>query len=685
MIHTHRFFLVAFLLFALCGFASAQNYTIVLSGPADNCTSTATCLSITPTGGTNFTWYASVAYPNGPSLATGPVCCPPTTGYFLCVVTDATGQHVTPPVRLRGLNPYITASGNTSSCNTSPVLLQEQVSYVYQMNIFDTYQWYLNGTAIPGANNWNYSATTSGTYTLRVGISCGSAVSNPIPVTIYSPIPSTTTISASGPLTFCSGGSVNLSVPGIASYYQWKLNGVNISGANGPAYTATVSGNYTCAMSNNCNSITTAPVTVNVNPLPNATITASGPLTFCSGGSVQLNASTGTGYAYAWRKDGNPISGANASSYVASSSGSYQVIVTATGCSATSSSSTVTVNPTPVATISAAGPTTFCSGGNVVLNATAGAGYTYSWKKNGSVIAGASTASYTATESGTYTVDVLLGGCTSSSNGITVAVNPLPVVSYSGLSSTYTCQSPPVQLTGNPVGGTFSGPGVSGSQFQPATLAVGGPYSIVYTATNSYGCTGSATQTTSIQSGFNCLIPQNLVVTAVTGTSVSIRWAFSSSSQFQIRYRKTGTTTYTVKTIAATACQNTYTLTGLKRSSTYEIGIRSYCSSTTATAYSNAVTFTTAAARLDERFDNAWSVYPNPVDGFFHLQSPRDLQEETVSVRIFDLTGRLAKGFENVLPNQTTLETDGMSAGTYLLVVFSEEEVVVGNLRLLIR
>ena len=53
-----------------------------------------------------------------------------------------------------------------------------------------------------------------------------------------------TTIAASGPLTFCQGGSVILSVQPAFSY-QWKKNGVNIAGATSPNYTATKTGNYT--------------------------------------------------------------------------------------------------------------------------------------------------------------------------------------------------------------------------------------------------------------------------------------------------------------------------------------------------------------------------------------------------------------------------------------------------------
>src|SRR4051812_41669867 len=73
--------------------------------------------------------------------------------------------------------------------------------------------------------------------------------------------------------------------------------------------------------------------------------------------------------------------------------------------------------------ISAGGPTTFCKGNFVVLTATNGAGYAWQWKKNNVNISGATSPTYSAYFSGTYTVSVnTSGGCTSVSNSIVVSV-----------------------------------------------------------------------------------------------------------------------------------------------------------------------------------------------------------------------------------------------------------------------
>ena len=57
---------------------------------------------------------------------------------------------------------------------------------------------------------------------------------------------------------------------------------------------------------------------------PEVTVTAGGPLSFCSGDSVTLTANT-TAYKFQWVKNGVNITGATSSSYVATTDGSYRV------------------------------------------------------------------------------------------------------------------------------------------------------------------------------------------------------------------------------------------------------------------------------------------------------------------------------------------------------------------------
>ena len=239
--------------------------------------------------------------------------------------------------------------------------------------------------------------------------------------------PPSATIVPAGAQVFCSGESVTLSSnSGTGFTYRWFKNGSAITGATNQTYIAATPSNYSVEVTKNCGIDTSSTVTVTVNSVPSATITPSGPTTFCAGESVMLNVSYGTNKIYQWKKGGVNIAGATLSSYTATTGGTYKVTVTntVTGCSKTTASGTVvTVNPSPAATITPQGPTTFCAGGSVLLKGNSGTGFTYQWKKGGSNIAGVTNKNYTATLAGVYKVKVTNSyGCSKLSTGITVTV-----------------------------------------------------------------------------------------------------------------------------------------------------------------------------------------------------------------------------------------------------------------------
>src|SRR5205807_9470953 len=111
------------------------------------------------------------------------------------------------------------------------------------------------------------------------------------------------------------------------------------------------------------------------------TIAHTTPTTFCPGGSVLLTSSSASGNQ--WFLNGNPIGGASGTTYSATASGNYTVVVTNNGCSSAASAATsVTVNPNPsTPTISAGGPTTFCDGRSVTLTSSSATGN--QWFLNG--------------------------------------------------------------------------------------------------------------------------------------------------------------------------------------------------------------------------------------------------------------------------------------------------------------
>jgi hypothetical protein len=90
------------------------------------------------------------------------------------------------------------------------------------------------------------------------------------------------------------------------------------------------------------------------------------------------------------------------------------------GCESSRSKLDVTItNPPTKPTITAAGSTSFCTGGSVVLNSSSSSGN--QWYKDGLLISNATLASFTASTSGKYSVRVLhSGGCIVASDEIQV-------------------------------------------------------------------------------------------------------------------------------------------------------------------------------------------------------------------------------------------------------------------------
>jgi hypothetical protein len=75
---------------------------------------------------------------------------------------------------------------------------------------------------------------------------------------------------------------------------------------------------------------------------------------------------------------------------------------------------------------------------------------------------------------------------------INVNITPSPVANIGGLDSTYCSTDDPVNLTGFPAGGTFSGDVISDSLFLPSTGI--GSYVVSYSFTDMMGCSDSVSQ-----------------------------------------------------------------------------------------------------------------------------------------------------------------------------------------------
>ena len=380
----------------------------------------------------------------------------------------------------------ISAGGNTTFCSGGSVLLTANGGSGL------TYQWKKNGVNITNATSATYTANTNGAYTVVVTNSNGcSTVSTATNVTV-NPLP-TAVISATGNTTVCPGDSVVLNASTGSGYtYVWKKYNTNISGATGPVYSAKATANYKAVVTNGFGCSKTSNIISVVVNTPKATITASGSTSVCNGNGVLLKANTGAGLTYQWKIGTTDINGAIDSFYVAYTSGSYKVKVTNSCGTASSASKVVTINPLPVISINANGPLSFCNGGSVTLTAAGDTGLTYQWKKNGAAIAGATSSSYIAGTSGTYTVTATnVYGCTNTSASKVVTVYTVSANITAGGPTTF-CNGDSVQLSANTGANliyqwTRNSVTITGATASTYTAKLAGTYKVNVTNTSN-GC-----------------------------------------------------------------------------------------------------------------------------------------------------------------------------------------------------
>lgn len=249
---------------------------------------------------------------------------------------------------------------------------------------------------------WNTADTTqlldvvaTGGYEVTVTDANGCVGTDDI-VVIVNPIPAP--VVTPGPVVeFCVGYPVTLSAQTGFVTYDWS------NGSNADTTVVSMSDTIILVVTNQYGCEGTAEVIAIMNePMTPPSITASGPLEFCVGGSVNLNA--GSGYAsYLWN------SGSTTQTITVIESGDYwPIVLDGNGCidsSLQATPVTVTVwDPEPLIDLS----------GDDLTVSNAGDFVSFQWYRNGTPIPGATSSSYniSATGSGNYKVCVVdMNGC----------------------------------------------------------------------------------------------------------------------------------------------------------------------------------------------------------------------------------------------------------------------------------
>jgi hypothetical protein len=379
----------------------------------------------------------------------------------------------------------VTSSVAILTVNTPPSITAQPVnqavmagqSATFSVTVTGTaplsYQWQKNGAAISGATSPSYTtpATTNmdngAQFTVRVGNSLGATASNAATLTVTpAPVaPSITSQPTSQSVTAGQTATFSVTATGTAPLsYQWQKNGAAISGATSSSYTTPATTNadngaqFAVRVSNSVGTATSNAATLTVTPPPGTPSITSQPTgQSVTAGQTATFSVTATGTAplsYQWQKNGAAISGATSFSYTTpvttNSDNGAQFVVTVSNSvgTATSNAATLTVTPAPVAPSITSQPTsqsvTAGQAATFSVGATGTAPLSYQWQKNGAVISGATSSSYTtpattSSDNGSqFAVTITNSVGTATSNTITLTVNTPPSITTQPVNQTVT-------------------------------------------------------------------------------------------------------------------------------------------------------------------------------------------------------------------------------------------------------
>jgi hypothetical protein len=349
----------------------------------------------------------------------------------------------------------------------------------------------------------------------------------------------TQNILTNGPVAFCEGDSVTLSLKDSFASYQWS-NGSTSSGV-----TVKQGGTYSVRVIDSLGCRSSGSIVVTTHPLPKYPI--SGLASVCLPASSDYTAHIAIGNTYEWSIEGGTgtiVSGdSTAVIHVRWDRPGAGVIRlrerTPFGCFA-DTSIVVTVGATLAPVITANGPLTFCEGDSVELDA--GGGYArYSWSN------GRTDRILTVKGGGSYSVSVSeSNGCSGTSQIIQTAVvaKPVPVilgprpVCLNGSGTYFVQDSSASTISWSVTNGTLLSDSTGGSV---AVLWGAAGFGIVHVRISKGMCSGDTSFTVAINPQLKPLITPSRSTTLCNGDSVLldagsgyVKYAWSSGALSQI-------------------------------------------------------------------------------------------------------------------------------------------------------
>jgi hypothetical protein len=286
----------------------------------------------------------------------------------------------------------------------------------------------------------------------------------------------------------CVGVSAafNVTSNGTGLTYQWRRNGTPISGANSPSFSISAvttidAAQYDVVITDACgNQITSNASFLTVNE-PITVFSQPFDVEFCTGWDSQFEVIASNVDTYQWTFNGVPVSGATSNTLdlnnvTAANAGTYVLQMTGFCGIVNFQAATITVESAPTITSNLINQT-ICTGQPLNLSATTtGDNLTFEWLKNGVVISGTTSSSYTipstvSTDAGNYKVSVSNSCGSVASNTATITIihspsittQPTSHIACAGTAHTFT-----VNATGDNLNYNWL---VNGNSFQSGPTA----------------------------------------------------------------------------------------------------------------------------------------------------------------------------------------------------------------------
>jgi hypothetical protein len=373
--------------------------------------------------------------------------------------------------------------------------------------------------------------------------------------------------------------------------YQWKKNGVAISGATGPSYATPAATNadngaqFSVVVSDGSQSMTsnTAILTVTAAAVAPSILSQPANQTVTAGQTATFSV-TAAGTAplmYVWKKNGAAIGGATSSSYTTAATiasdnnAQFTVTVSNSVSSVTSSAASLTVNVPPSITTQPASRTVNAGQTATFSVAATGTGtLRYLWSRNGSPVNGATAASYTtpatiASDNGAqFSVTVTDSVSSVTSNSATLTVNvpasapaittqPASQTILAGQTANFTVAATgtgPLTYQWNKGGAPIGGANSTSYTTPAATTADNGAQFSV-TVSNSAGKITSATATLNVTAA----------TTLLTANQSSLNFSnvnLGSSSALPVSFSNGGNSNVTISSVTISGAG--YTASGIQ-------------------------------------------------------------------------------------------------------------------------